>query len=184
MRTRIKAWVAVAAVMAGPAALAQVQKFGDWEMGRTEQGELYAATMNESGSILGYWCGDASLSQCEWVLVTSTGCRVGATTSVLLNNSDGAAAASLRCSGRTSEAATQQQHRYEIEGDEAIQLLQQSTGRTGLAVPIQDDQFKVLRFSMNGSSGARSALRAVASAASRDGESGRRPTRSLGDERI
>lgn len=129
-------------------AIAQVRAtFVDWSTGITSTGNaLFAATVNDSGNVLGQYCypGEGS---CIYLLGMRTSCKEGSKYPVLVNSDKGSLQVQVLCSGR------QQGNLYEYVFTEfdKIDDVVMTAYRVGFAVPLEGDQFTVIRFSLIGS---------------------------------
>lgn len=146
----------VAVALAVPS-LSPAASFGDWFTGATDDGQLYAGVMNESGGFLMKGC-RPSQGVCYWYLVTSTRCT-NESAPALFSSSEGTAAIELSCDGAVSSAAAKQKmYRYKINNPDTMDLTLSSTKPLGIAVALEDGRFAVYRFSMNGAKRAVSVL--------------------------
>ena len=133
-------------VICGPLS-AQRQNFNDWTTGVTTTGNaLYAATANDSGNILGQYCypGDGN---CYYLLGLRTSCKEGNNYPVLLNSDQGSATVAVRCNGRVQNGLFE----YVFTEFSRIDDVVMKAYRVGFAVPLEGDQFTVIRFSLVGS---------------------------------
>jgi hypothetical protein len=156
-------------------AVAAAPDFGDWRIARSADGAtLDAYTVNESGSMLGEHC-NVSDHSCNWLVVTAIRCSGEDEYSVLGNASSGAVPLQVQCQGATDDAGSQ--FRYGFTDWQQLEALMEDAARVGFAMPMADDQFQVLRFSLTGRTAATGAVEAVALAsdAGGDGAPGDRP---------
>jgi hypothetical protein len=132
--------------------------FKDWAW-NTERTDFYfAATMNDAGHLLGQYCYFKSGS-CFYFTGIGINCEIGNEYPALLNSDTGAAQISLVCSYKY-----QNQHVLAISPFDAIDRLIRSATRMGIAIALQNDQFKVSRFSLAGSTYTIDRMRAAAEA--------------------
>jgi len=140
--------------------------FGDWRIERSADGAtLDAYTVNEGGSLLGEHCSVAEHS-CNWLVVTAIRCSGDDEYPVLGNTSSGAVPLQVQCEGATD--ADGNQFRYGFTDWQQLEALMQDAARVGFAMPMAEDQFQVLRFSLTGRTAATAAVEAVALAADAD----------------
>ncbi len=129
---------------------------GDWTTGATDDGQLYAASVNDSGGLLTKACRPTA-GYCYWYLMTETNCDKGQTVPALFSTSRGAFPFQLTCdtpvtiNGRTL-------YRAQINDPDTMDSLLDSTRPLGIAVALQDGRFGVYRFSMTGAKQAVSIL--------------------------
>jgi len=144
MKIRILIYCAVALLLLTSRLHAQTT-FGSWFVGTSSSsGEThYAATINDSGNLLGQYCFPADNS-CYWLLGIKTSCDEGKRYPVLANSDAGA---TVLCSAKLDNGM----HRYVFtDFDKVDTLLSQGT-LAGFAVPLENDQFRVVRFSIRDS---------------------------------
>lgn len=126
---------------------AQADSIGAWTTGVTNDGgAVYAATVNDSGSLLGQYCFPGE-GGCIWFLGMGTSCEEGARYPVLANSDSGATHISVYCSAQVENGL----YRYVFTEFDAIDELVKKASRVGFAVPLQSDNFKVIRFDLVGS---------------------------------
>jgi hypothetical protein len=126
---------------------ADMQTYGDWHVGMQSGGlGPFASTVNDSGLVLGEYCYFKSKT-CLWLVSGDSTCDDGAKYLALGNTDQGAASFTLECSGKQEENG----HYVMLFQDwKSLEALMQKSSRLGLAVPMQSDQFKVWRFSLDG----------------------------------
>ncbi|MEE9913633.1 MAG: hypothetical protein K4571_18125 [Deltaproteobacteria bacterium] len=124
------------------------QSFGVWHSGVTDTGDaFYAATINDSGNLLGQYC-YPSKGNCIWLLGMRTACEEGAQYPVLANSDAGSSHINVYCSAKLDNGM----YRYVFSEHDAIDKIITKGLKVGFAVPLQSDQFRVVRFDLNGSS--------------------------------
>ena len=126
---------------------AKGQVFNDWEANTQSYGAS-AATMNDSGNLFGQLCFTED-QNCLWVLVvTESTCNQGSTYSALINASTGAVPVELTCEiyGGT--------HFLTFNSFDAIRDVVLKNERLGIAFPMKDGRFTVMRFSLVGANSA------------------------------
>lgn len=144
---------------------AQTRQFGAWAAGVLDGAEgVFAATVNDSGGILGQYCFQ-ELGSCMWLLANDTSCEAGAKYPVLVNTDSGATSTSIRCVDVDGKA------RYVFETFDVIDDAVRSASWFGIAFPMQSGRFQVSRFSMQGASQAVSIMRKAAEASARPASS-------------
>lgn len=125
---------------------AQADTYRHWETGVTENRDLvYAATVNESGSVLGQYCTPRE-GQCVWLLGTASACKDGDRYSVLANSDQSAQQLDVYCGRQVDDGLYQ----YVFSDFSKIDSLVRNGLRIGLALPLQSDNFVVLRFDLGG----------------------------------
>jgi hypothetical protein len=142
---------------------------GDWEMGSTDDGQLYAGVMNDSGGLLMKGC-KPSLGVCYWYLIIATSCEGHQESPALVSSSAGTAAINLACDGPSQADKTL--YRYRIAEPDLIDLAIKSTKPLGIALPLKDGRFGVFRFSMVGAERAVAVLMQGASKLNGAGQNG------------
>ncbi|RQS11102.1 hypothetical protein DIE07_12510 [Burkholderia sp. Bp9002] len=140
-------FVVFAAALALPL-VSQAASFGDWTTGATDDGQLYAGAINDSGGMLMKGC-SPSVGVCYWYLVTSTSCNKGSTTPALFSTSSGAVPLKLICD-RPFMQGGRTMYRAEIADPDTMDSLLDSNRPLGIAVALDDGRFAVYRFSMAG----------------------------------
>jgi hypothetical protein len=136
--------------------------FGDWGTGATNDGQLFAISVNQSGGILMKSC-DPSSGMCFWYVGVADTCRAGETVPALLSSSQGAVSLNLTCQGPV-KIGSATMYREVISNPDVMDNLLVSTLPLGIAVALQNGAFTVYRFSM---SGARQAVEILMQGASK-----------------
>jgi hypothetical protein len=154
----------------------QPRRWGAWEYGRDSAGEyIYAATVNDSGHVLGQYC-YADSENCIYLLAMTTSCVSGNKYPVLLNADTGSQSVEIYCGDRLGS-----RYRYIFSNFDSIDEVVKKASLVGFAVPLQEDRFSVVRFDLRGSNEAIAAMLAAPFPA----RAGRRPTtRGTKDERM
>jgi len=142
--------------LSGPAA-AQTDNVGSWMVSTQSDTALYAVTVNDSGALLGQFCYPEQGS-CMWLLGMSTGCQEGDKYPVLLNSDRGAQSVEIYCDGKLESGL----YRYAFTDFDAMQNHVKDSTRIGFAVPLRADQFRVVRFTLDGATRAIQAMRDAA----------------------
>ena len=121
---------------------------------------IYASTVNDSGAFLGEYCYYAT-KKCLWMLGNTTACEKDHIYPILANSDTGAAQLDINCNGVASNGI----YGYSFTKWSDLEDVLKKSERIGFAVPLQQDQFLVYRFKLNGLAAAiRQAESAVASA--------------------
>jgi hypothetical protein len=147
----------------GASSLARAEDNGKWTVVTDDPAMMYAVTFNDSGALFGQYCYPEEGS-CLWLLGASTQCEKGHQYPVLANADGGAIPLKLVCQG-SSKTGNDVKYTYVFTDFDAVSNLVKNASRIGFAVPLQADQFKVVRFEVDGSAEALAAMRAKASAA-------------------
>ncbi|MHA3017025.1 hypothetical protein E6A55_31260 [Cupriavidus necator H16] len=160
MKLRFKSLLALSIASMGTANAAP---FGDWATGTTTDGNLYAAVVNESQSVLMKVCVSGD-STCIWYLGTQTRCESGGKSPALINSSLGATTVELVCDRQIQLRNTTGLHyRYAILNYDLMDKIAASaTGAFGIAVALESGRFAVYRFSSSGGKQAVSTLEEAA----------------------
>jgi hypothetical protein len=120
----------------------------DWTFTDYADGTAGAQTTNESESSLGVYC--ASKDNCLAYLATDSGCQDGSKYTVMMNANSGANALLATCKSLATPRSKQQFALFfEDLGAVLDTMLKDHT--VGFAIPLASGQFKVVRFSLEGS---------------------------------
>jgi hypothetical protein len=151
--------VTVLSSIALPAGIAQAAppsgSVKDWEFQRFDNGSAIASTGNGTGSSLGVYC--VAKRNCSIYLATDTGCEDGQRYTLLLNASTAAYALNSTCRG-ISSPGEKQHFVFFLEDFDAIIATMMKEHTVGFAIPIAGGEFKVARFSLEGSNEAIAAV--------------------------
>lgn len=129
--------------------------FGEWSVDLTnDRAYLFAATANDSGAVFGQYC-QLEESTCYWVLGIATSCERGNSYPVLANTQGSAAPLTVICDGQLSSGL----YRYVFKPFDTVDGLLLNMPRIGFAFPLTGDQFRVVRFSLDGAHRAVNTLR-------------------------
>lgn len=137
---------------------ARAEAFGDWFTDTSGRTTVYAVSKNDGGNVFGQFCllGEGS---CVWAIGLETPCEKGETYAVLVNSDAGAVHLAVQCDGQLDGGL----YKYMFTVfDQVNRLVKQGT-RLAFAIPIQNDEFRVVRFSLRGAPAALSVMRAAAS---------------------
>jgi len=138
---------------------AEPRQFGDWVVNLTsDKSRIYAATVNDSGSILGEYC-DLSTHTCNWLLGMDSSCDDAGPIPALGDTASGAIALNLKCGGKIGSGNIYQ---YFFANWKDVELLLKDSSLVGFAFPMADGKFKVSRFSLTGRTDAMALAESVA----------------------
>ncbi len=135
------------------------ESFGEWHTGTTDSGEklLFAVTANDSGNLLGQYC-SPSTGNCIWLIGMNASCKEGDQYPVLANSDKGSAHILVYCNAKLDSGL----YSYVFTDFNIINDFIMKGSKIGFAVPLQTDQFRVVRFNLVGSNRAISAMRSTA----------------------
>src|SRR5262245_41820124 len=148
------------AILAG-APVIQAQTMGAWYVETKtsdDSSPMYALTVNDSGNAFGQFCYAAD-GKCYWLIGLKTTCNPGDKYPVLANSDAGSAQLEVLCMGPLSGGNL---HRYAFTDFDQIDGLVRESARVGFALPLQKDEFRVVRFNLHGAAAALSAMRSAA----------------------
>ncbi len=119
---------------------------GHWFTGMTSnKAAVYAATANDDGFVFGQYCYFSEKS-CSWYVALDMGCEQNSTYPILASTDKGAATFTLKCIGKMDES----HYTYVFTNWKDLEALIMTGARLGIATPLQSDQFRVYRFSLDG----------------------------------
>lgn len=150
--------LATVLLLASPPA-AMGQTFGSWSAGFVDSRTApyaYAYTENDSGQLLGQFCypkGDS----CVWLVAMSTGCEKGQKYPVLVNSDAGAESMEVYCAGELGDSP--RKSTYAFSAFDKINQVVVKGGWLGIAIPLADRDFGVIRFDIRGAAPAVRAMR-------------------------
>jgi hypothetical protein len=128
-------------------------EYEEWIFGTEDSGMPYIATVNDSENVLGKWC-DGELEKCFWMIAIKLGCSEGAEFPALVSAPQGAVSTTLSCSG-PKHIGQSLYHRYVIHDfDLMTKIVSAGSGRVGIVVATEGDEFRVNRFSLRGGTSA------------------------------
>ena len=133
---------------------AQFNTIGRWGVDTTYSEFMYAATLNDTGSVFGQYCYKSTQS-CLYLIGLKTSCNVGHRYYVLSNSDIGSNVFEIYCNGPLISGLYQ----YVFTNFNKIDDLVKNGSRVGFAMPLQDSTFIVVRFSLYGSTSAVERLR-------------------------
>ena len=173
MKIRILIYCALALLLLTSRLHAQAQYFGSWFVGpSSSSGPHYAATINDSGNLLGQYCFPADDS-CLWLLGMKTSCTEGARYPVLANSDAGAFHMEVLCSAKLDNGM----HQYVFTDFAKVDDVLSKGTRAGFAIPLDNDQFRVVRFSITDSNRAVARMKSNAEKAQKPSPRSPRGTR-------
>jgi hypothetical protein len=136
----------------------------DWKVVIDADGTALAFTSNGSGSSFGIYCANAN--SCFAYLDSSTGCDDSSTYPVLVNSDSGAGSFEATCADLGSSAS--KNHAVIVFNDfSAIIKTVLKDHAIGFAIPLASGQFKVTRFSLEGSNETIQAMNKAVSSSTR-----------------
>ncbi|MGH8139117.1 MAG: hypothetical protein ACREVV_13135 [Steroidobacteraceae bacterium] len=134
------------------------ETYGAWSVAVSDDRSfVYAATTNDSGALLGEYCYPGKGS-CMWILGTKTKCEEGAKYPMLANSNAGAFQLQVTCGGLAPNSL----YSLAFTNFDDVDHLIKNGAKIGFAIPLQADEFRVIRFILNGSSQAITSMRSVA----------------------
>jgi len=122
--------------------------YGEWRVS-TDDNFHEAFTANSSGSTLGVLC-VIEKESCVYYLRSDTSCKEGSQTPILLNSSRGSSDALLHCTSLSVASDKQNEFINIFANSSLILKILNSSGILGIAMPLADGEFKVMRFSLQG----------------------------------
>lgn len=128
------------------------QTYGSWTVGTGSDGMPFVVTTNDSGAMLGKWC-TATSATCFWMLVTTQPkCQEGAMPPMLVNAAGlGAKAINSTCV-QPITISGQINYRLLLAPHDDVENIVSGATKIGFAMALEEDGFRVIRFSLNGSS--------------------------------
>lgn len=134
---------------------------GDWYVNLAGADTKFAYTENKAGEILGQFCGiDEEGFDCLYLFTLDMDCESGEDYLALVNSDAGASHQKITCGEQLPNGSY---NYYFYFGD--INGTITGGSRLAIVVPTQEDQFKVLRFSLKGAREAIEQLDAATDAA-------------------
>ena len=127
----------------------------NWLWNTDDENFYFAVTGNAAGNLMGQYCYFKS-GLCTYLVGIGIKCKEGDQYPALINSDAGACSVNLVCAAKFEEQNFLFVNRFEdIDG-----ILRKAT-IIGIAVPIDNDQFKVSRFNLDGSINAIDLMRAA-----------------------
>ena len=124
---------------------AEVYEFKDWLWSSSEDGYYFAITVNADGHTFGQYCYFAD-GDCLYLLTMGVTCVEGDEYPALLNSDYGAEGITLICGGIIDGESV-----LLIGEFDATDELVRNGARFAVALGMEEDQFKAVRFSLLGS---------------------------------
>ena len=135
--------------------LAETFTSKDWRWSSNNQNFYYAATTNSSGHIFGQYCYFDSES-CLYIVTLGVTCDEDAEYPVIFNSNKGSGASTVTCAKEIEGV-----NAFFISNFDDIDNIVRQGSKIGIAVPMDDGKFKVVRFSLSGSEYAIDLMRAA-----------------------
>lgn len=148
--------VSFALLLSGSAAGQQAITYGHWVMDNSVTGFQIAKTINENAAATGVFC-SLETQSCDAYITLDVGCEDGEPYPMMINSSLGAYSLTTKCMhiGKLKFFVAS-------EFESMIQAFE-SGGEIGFAMPMQNGQFKVVRFSTVGATPAIKQARSLSS---------------------
>ncbi len=146
----------IALQFAAPVAIAEIGVSQDWIWSTEEESFYYAMTMNSKEHVLGQYC-YLNSGVCMYMVGFNITCELGSTYPSMVNSDKGAVHVSLECSHRVDG-----QNVLALREFSLIDAIVRKASHIGFVIPMENDKFKVARFSLMGSSDALDQMRAAA----------------------
>jgi hypothetical protein len=163
-----KLYIAILSALLGAASLAQADDIdnGKWNVVTTDPTMMYAVVFNDSGALFGQYC-YPDKGTCLWLISISTQCEKDHKYPVLANSDGdgGAMQLTIQCQGSIGGEGKDAKYAYVFTDFDSVTSLLKNGKRVGFTIPLQSDQFKVVRFNLQGAEKAISQMRDKASEA-------------------
>jgi len=134
--------IAIGALLLSGPAISHAQ----WTLDVANTSYYWAATTNSEAQAFGQYCYHES-RQCLWLVGIPTKCEQGSKYPALVNSTSGSGSVELYC---TSQGDRQNVLAF-TDFDQIDRFVRESE-RLGIAIPLQDDKFRVFRFEVSGAS--------------------------------
>lgn len=145
---RVLGVIVATVALSGGAWGQEFQRFGEWSSGWSKENNAsYAITSNESGSALVMEC-RVSTGKCRWILAGDVRCDSGEAYNVLASSSVGATAFEMTCISATDDP----KGRLSFNDYSLAYNVITDGDNIGIAVAMESGRFRVIRFSLSGSS--------------------------------
>jgi hypothetical protein len=126
------------------------QTFGDWGAGTAEDGTPNIFTMNNSDALFGKYC-DAESQKCFWLIASpEVTCEPGHEAAALVSSDLGTFSVTLDCAGPT-KLQTKTYWRWTLSNPDDFDSVAEKSNTLGIAVAMENGNFRVFRFPMSGS---------------------------------
>lgn len=126
-------------------AFANLIQATDWYADTSKEDVVFALTLNDTGNIFGKFCFKEN-SSCVYLLGMRIACKSGNQYPVLVNSDVGSYSLSVYCFDEVKKGL----FRYGFTNFNDINNIVHSASKIGFAFPMEGDQFKVIRFSLDG----------------------------------
>lgn len=126
----------------------EVRNFDDWAMSYSTEGTPFILTRNDSGSLFGQWC-DAEESSCYWILASQTPCKKGNEAPALVSAEGGVTAITTICSTPITVAG-KLMYRVLLSPFDDMEKIIKGGARISFALAVENDNFRVIRYSLKG----------------------------------
>jgi hypothetical protein len=133
----------------------------DWVFTNYGDGTAAAHTTNDSGSSVGIYC--STKESCIAFLATDSGCQDGNKYTVMMNANSGANALVATCKNLAT-VESKQHFVLVFEDFDSVLTSVLRDHTVGFAIPLASGQFKVARFSLEGSNETLSAVHSTTAA--------------------
>lgn len=144
----LNAAVLVAFVLLGTGDRSVHHRFGDWVVWKTSDMQI-ASTENDAGATLGIICfNDAE--RCRAFIITTNSCRDGSEAPMMLNSAAGSASITTTCRHFPDKGDGKITMMSVVNEYDRIRDALESGGLVGIAMPMENGAFRVLRFSTGG----------------------------------
>ncbi|MBU2709338.1 hypothetical protein KCM76_25305 [Zooshikella marina] len=134
----------------------QISKDWYWDLSLNKDEFVYAATENSEGRVLGQYCYIFEKS-CVYIVSLGISCKEGSKFPSIVNSSAGAVGVNLICGHKYNK-----ENVFYITPFDDIDNLIKKASKVGFVVAMKDNKFKVVRFSLSGSTYAIEMMRAGA----------------------
>lgn len=142
--------ITCAALLLLPGTSEAQQRYGAWAVTETDYGHI-ASTTNDSGATLSKACFNED-QQCLWAVEVANDCDDGTQTPAIVTSAAGGYHITMHCSNNKSGRVNV------VSPYDAMQAAIAVNGMVGFAFPLQDGQYRVVRFSLSGSTSAAAAV--------------------------
>lgn len=144
--TRTKTILLCTLLVASSTCVAAERKIGDWSLLVTDnKNGVFAYTTTETGAMFGLMC-RAAQNGCLWTLRTGNPCEENTESHYLLNSDIGVISVESICQ-KTDEGSNY----MHIGPFSDVEYIVKGAKALGIAMPLADGKFRVIRFSLIGS---------------------------------
>jgi hypothetical protein len=156
MNKYIKALVLISFLFHTCCVCAEVGVSKDWIWSTDDKSFYFALTVNSNKHNFGQYCALAN-AQCFYMVGIDITCEPDSAYPALVNSNKGAYNVTLRCAHENNGQTI-----FAVRDFDTIDGLVREASNIGFVLPMNNGQFKVVRFSLMGSSDAISQMRAAA----------------------